>query len=102
MATATRRPTPPASAPPRPPAKPRRTAPPPRGGPPPQARNARRHLFWPLMVGIPLLVMALAAAVLTLGGGKSTAPVAGPPLNRDTVLGRPDAPVEIEEWGDFQ
>ena len=68
-----------------------------------------------LVVALPALAVGLAAAMLTFATSRQVAapvadpaavasnvPAAQPPPVPANVLGRADAPVEIEEWSDFQ
>ena len=60
--------------------------------------RARRRLAFPLAIGGALLLMAVAGFWLLnpSGGGQQLA------LGTNNVKGPASAPVEVEEWSDFQ
>lgn len=82
----------------------RRAAGPPKPPRAPRRAPARGRNWWPI-IGV------AAAAVLVVGGliwfsqsqSQSQTPAVSTSVPRDrNVLGQPNAPVTVEEWGDFQ
>lgn len=85
-------------------------------------RSGRRRSIWPLALGLPLIVVAAAAAIYLMSsaqGGNGTASSGGgqaqpakkasgsgqassPGALGAPELGRADAPVLMQEFGDFQ
>ena len=64
-----------------------------------QLRQNRRRLAHPLVIGGALFVIAITGlllATLLLGQGPQTA------AETNNVKGLASAPVEVEEWSDFQ
>lgn len=64
------------------------------------AANGRRSRAPLLVIGGTLLILAIAG--LMLPGWTPFRTEASLPLGTDHVMGRANAPVEVEEWSDFQ
>jgi hypothetical protein len=62
----------------------------------------RRGLRWPIIITLALAVLAAAALILLgqSGQGGGERPASLP--SSGNVLGDPNAPVMVDEWGDFQ